>query len=176
MCLHGLDPPPFLVGAQHSWSSEQLLGAHRVYPGGSCLRKQKGCSQFTLAWGKWWQGVFAEHKAVGETPSVPLAEGVKSRGSSGLSHGSQTRPGRSPPPRGRGSTDVPILPLLFAFCFISLKGQVTLLPPKNSPPASPGVPDAAFSQSSLSCHQKQQIWHFLVITPKTLPWLRPRSG
>lgn len=56
--------------------------------------------------------MFAEDKATSETPSVPLAQGVKSRGSSGISYGSQTQPGHSPPPGVRAAgVDGPILPV-----------------------------------------------------------------
>lgn len=90
--------PPSLVSSDPDQGGLYIPQPLSLEPAGFILGEAGGCSQFQLAWGKWWPGMFAGDKAISATPSVPLAQEPKSRGSSGISQGSQTRPGRSPPP------------------------------------------------------------------------------
>lgn len=145
--LHGLQ------GLRLSWGFAVLkpraaAGTPQGFSQGKLPQEAQGCSQFSLAWGKWCPGVLAEDEAAGETLSVPLAQGVKSRGSSGIRFTNTARPFTSSTGSGQqgwlhSPSDVP--------------------PSQKLSPSCPGVPFL----SSLSCHWNQQIWDFPVIAPNT---------
>lgn len=161
----------------HSSSLEQLLRAGRVYPRGSCLRKQKGAPNSP------WPGESGGRGCLRRTR--PSVKHLLFRWPRGRSPGqlwdqprfTNTAPGihllhgvRAAGPRSPSTVCL----------FLDLPERRDTPSSQKLSPASLGVPDAAFPLSSLSCHQNQQIWDFPGITPNaavahtslTLQWPR----